>query len=85
MAKKNKVVRVDLTGGFIGAFSTNPRKALEEAIDKGNNDGFNAIYIMPHSTTNAFIFLLQILLLLCTLGLYTWGGGYMILFEKEVL
>lgn len=85
MAKKNKVTRISLMGGLIGALTTNPRKALEDAIDKGNNDGWNAIHIEPHSTTNLFVWVVQLLVLTLTFGLWTWGGGYIVLFEKEVL
>lgn len=70
-------------GGLIGALTTNPRKALADKIDKNNQEGWNAIHIEPHRTTNLFILVLQILVLLLTLGLFTWGGGYLILFEKE--
>lgn len=85
MAKKNRVARISLMGGLIGALTTNPRKALEDEIDKGNNDGWNAIHIEPHATTNLFVWVVQLLVLVCTLGLWTWGGGYMVLFEKEVM
>ena len=83
MAKKNKVSRISLTGGIIGLLITNPRKALEDEIDKGNEEGWNAIHIMPHRTTNFFIFVLQFIVLFLTLFLYTWGGGYLVLFERE--
>jgi hypothetical protein len=83
MAKKNKVSRISLTGGIIGLLITNPRKALEDEIDKGNEEGWNAIYIVPHRTTNFFISVLQFIVLCLTLFLYTWGGGYLVLFERE--
>lgn len=84
MAKKNKVSRISLMGGLIGALMTNPRKALEDEIDKQNQDGWNAIHIDPHRTTNLFIWVLQLAVLVLTLGLFTWGGGYLILFEREL-
>ena len=83
MAKKNRVSRVTLMGGLIGALTTNPRKALENEINKLNKEGWNAIHIDQHRTTNLFIWVLQILVLVLTLGLFTWGGGYLILFEKD--
>ncbi len=83
MAKKNKVTRISLMGGIIGALTTNPRKALEDEINKGNQEGWNAIHIEPHKTTNLFIAGLQIVVLILTLGLFTWGGGYLVLFERE--
>jgi hypothetical protein len=84
MLKKNMVTRVSLMGGLIGALTTNPRKALENEIDEANREGWNAIHIEPHITTNLFIWILQLLVLVLTLGLFTWGGGYLVLFEREV-
>ena len=84
MLKKNMVIRISLMGGLIGAIATNPRKALENEIDKANREGWNAIHIEPHRTTNLFIWILQLLVLALTLGLFTWGGGYLVLFEREV-
>jgi len=84
MLKKNMVTRVSLMGGLIGALATNPRKALENEIDKANREEWNAIHIEPHITTNLFVWILQLLVLALTLGLFTWGGGYLVLFEREV-
>ena len=84
MAKKNKVVRISLSGGIIGMLTTNPRKALDEAIESGNQDGWSAIYFSEHKTSNILIMMVQILVLVLTLFLWTFGAGYMILMEKEV-
>ena len=84
MARKNKVTRVSLMGGLIGMLTTNPRKALEDEIDEQNQNGWTATHIDPHSTTNLFVWVLQLAVLFLTLGLFTWGGGYLILFEKEL-
>ena len=83
MSKVNKVVRIALSGGLIGAIFTNPRKALDDMIDKHNQDGWNAIYFSEHKTSNIFILFLQILVLIFTIGIWTFGAGYMVLFEKE--
>ena len=83
MAKKNKVVRLALSGGIIGALITNPRRALDKEIDKQNQDGWNAIHYTSHGTTNILIKLFQWLILFLTLFLWTFGAGYMILFEKD--
>ena len=85
MAKMNKIARISLMGGLIGALTTNPRKALESAIDKANEEGWNAIHIESHRTTNLFVFFLQLIVLVVTLGLFTWGGGFLVLLEKEVV
>ena len=83
MAKVNKVVRIALSGGIIGALTTNPRKALHDVIEKNNQEGWNAIHFYEHRTSNLFIWLLQLSILILTLFLWTFGAGYMVLFEKE--
>ena len=83
MTKENKIVRIALSGGIIGALFTNPRRTLENRIHKENQEGWNAIYFLPHSETNQFIWLVRMLVLLLTLFLWTFGAGYLILFEKE--
>ena len=83
MAKVNKVVRIALSGGIIGLLATNPRRALDQRIDKENQEGWSATYFIPHSETNLFMSILRLVVLVCTLFLWTWGAGYLILFERE--
>lgn len=80
--RKNKVTRLSLMGGVIGCILTNPRKALEEQIDKENQNGWSAIHIEPHRTTNLAVLAAQTIVLIATCGLWTWGGGYIVLFER---
>lgn len=80
--KRNKVIRLSLSGGLIGLLTTNPRKALDDAIDKANQDGWCAVQIQSHRTTNLLIMFAQIIVLLLTLGLWTWGSGYLVLMER---
>lgn len=82
MRKVNKVVRISLSGGLIGALATNPRRALDKAIDQANAEGWNCHQILPHRTSNALVALFQILVLICTLGLWTFGAGYLLLLER---
>lgn len=81
--KENKIVRVALSGGLLGAMTTNPRRALEKCIAQHNNEGWRCHQVLPHTTSNAAVLLLQLLVALCTLGLWTFGAGYLILFERE--
>jgi hypothetical protein len=81
--KLNKIVRVALPGGLIGALTTNPRKVLEQTIQKHNAAGWNCHQIIFHTTHNLFILVLQVLLLIATIGLWTFGAGYLLLFEKD--
>jgi hypothetical protein len=84
MAKINRVERVSLSGGIIGALATNPRSAIERKCNELNAEGWNCRQIMPHSTRNLFVLILQNIILVCTLFLWTFGAGYILLFEKEV-
>ena len=81
--KLNKIVRIALSGGLVRLILTNTRKALDNMIEKNNNDGWSAIYYTTHSESNIIIILVQWLVLFLTLGLCTFGTGYLILFEKE--
>jgi hypothetical protein len=81
--KRNKVIRLSLSGGIIGLLTTNPRKALDDAIDKANQEGWNAVQIQPHKTSNLLIVMLQVVVLFLTLFLWTWGSGYLVLMERE--
>lgn len=81
--KANKVVRIALSGGIIGWLTTNPRRALDERIDRENQAGWNAVYILPHTDTNLAAQVARLLVLGLTLFLWTWGAGYLILFERE--
>jgi hypothetical protein len=79
----NKVVRISLSGGLIGLLATDPRRAIEDAVSRENAEGYHCHQIVPHSSRNLLVILLQILVLMLTLGLWTWTGGYILLFAKE--
>ena len=78
----NRVERVWLASGIIGMFVTNPRTAIENKCIELNQEGYQAHQILPHNNFNILALLGQILLLVITLGLFTFTPGYMILFKK---
>ena len=41
------------------------------------------MYFTPHVETNLLVAILRLVVLVCTLFLWTWGAGYLILFERE--
>lgn len=81
--KTNKIIHVELSGGLIGLLFTNPRKALEQRIADENRDGWNAVHFDQHSERNILAIALQLLALVLTLGLWTFGAGYFVLLERE--
>lgn len=78
----NKVVRIGLAGGLIGALVTNTKSAFEKAINEANAEGWNLAEVVPLSGTNLFMLLIRVFLLLITLGLFTLGSNYLLVFEK---
>lgn len=81
--KYNRVEIVNLSGGLIGLLGTNPAKAVNARIQLLAADGWHCHQIITHSTRNIFILFLQLLILVCTIGLWTFGAGYMLLMVKE--
>ena len=81
--KINRVERVTLSGGIIGAFVTNARSALEVKMWALNAEGWKCRQVIPEYSLNGFKMLLQLLVLICTLFLWTFEPGYLLLLEKD--
>lgn len=84
MASSNKVMRITLSGGLIGLLGTNPRRTLDNAVDKANQDGWRVVQVIPYSDRNLLMLFLSVLVLVVTIGLYTFGAGYLIVLEREL-
>ena len=82
VVRLNKVDRISLSGGLIGLLFTDPRGALDSNIMKNNSNGWECHQIFPHSSDNLFITILQTVVLIITLGIWTWGAGYIVLYKK---
>ena len=80
---ENKIVRISLAGGIVGLLTTNPRRSLENVIRAQNDEGYRCTYFIPNHAPNLLMRVLQLIVLICTLGLWTWGAGYLILLEKN--
>jgi hypothetical protein len=81
-SRSNKVVRVALSGGLVGLLGTNPAYAIENVISVWNDKGYHCRQILPHETRNLIAKLFQILVLIMTIGIWTFGAGYILLLEK---
>ncbi len=83
--KINKLDSIHFSGGLIGIFTRNVREDIEEVIIERNQEGWNAIQIEEYEEEGFMIVLFQIIILILTLGMWTWGTKrYLILFEKQM-
>jgi hypothetical protein len=80
----NRVERITLAGGLIGALVTNSKVAFEKRIDASNAEGWNLCHVEPLSGANLFMLLIRIIILVLTLGLFTLGASYLLIFERDV-
>lgn len=79
----NKVARIGLAGGLIGALITNTRRAFDKAIEQENQLGWNLCHVEPIGGNNLFMLIVRLLILVLTLGLFTLGPNYILIFEKD--
>ena len=80
-SKQNKVIRVSFSGGILGLLFGSHRGKLETQISKMNAEGWNLAEVIPDHI-NLILWLLRLILLLATLGLWTLGTGYILVFER---
>lgn len=83
MSAANKVDVINLSGGLLGLLLTNPKGALNANIERNNREGWRAVQVLPYSDTNLLLVVLKLVVLVLTLFLWTWGAGYMVLYEKR--
>ena len=83
MAMLNRVERISLSGGIIGSMLTNPRNAIQKKCEALNAEGWNCHQIIPHSSNNILVSVLRAVVLVVTFFMWTFGDGYILLFEKE--
>lgn len=79
---ENKVEVINLSGGILGLLLTNPRSALGKNIAAHNAKGWRVVQVIPHSDTNLMVYLLKLVVLMLTLLMWTWGAGYIVIYER---
>jgi len=79
----NKIVRISLSGGIIGILLTNPKEAIQRAVQIENERGWRLVQILPHKSQNLFIAMAQVIVVIFTLLLWTWSDGYLLIFERD--
>ncbi len=81
MNRINKVTRVNFAGGLIGLIAGSSKGKIQKAIMDENADGWNFVEYIPDQP-NLIIYVLRLMLLMLTLGLWTISTGYIFVFEK---
>jgi hypothetical protein len=86
LRKDNKVIRVNFSGGLLGMIFGSHRGKLQKSIEEQNQQGWNYVDCIADDP-NLILLLLRLILLVVTLGLWTIGVGYILIFErpKDVL
>lgn len=79
--KRNMVINVNLKGGFIGLFSS-PKNVIKNILENYNNQGWNFVYALPPNP-NPLFFIVQLICLVFTLGIYCPLPSYMMILEKK--
>ena len=79
--KDNKVIRINFAGGLLGLVFGSHRGKLQKSIEEENRQGWNYVDCIPDNP-NLLLLLLRFILLIVTLGLWTIGIGYILIFEK---
>ena len=78
-----QVIRKTVAGGLIGALATNPRLTLARVIEAQAAEGWRLTAITPLTGSNLLMALVSLVVLVLTLGLWTFGAGYLLAFEKD--
>ena len=81
MQKVNKSVRVGFSGGLLGALFGNKKGKIDGILQRENADGWNLAYVIPDNR-NLAIIILQLIVLVATLFLWTFSTGHLFIFEK---
>lgn len=81
--KRNKIDEVSFIGGLIGFIFVNPRSVIDARVKEANDHGWTLVDFQKSTGNNLLINVLRVLLLIFTLGLFTFGDGMFLAFEKE--
>jgi len=83
LSKANKVERIRYSGGLLGLIFGNPKGKLNDKVEEMNSMGWN-LHLIHGDNFNILLWLLRLLILIVTLGLWTIGSSELLVFEKEI-
>lgn len=81
MQKTNKVVRISYSGGLLGSTFGSARGQLEKVLEQHNKDGWNLAEVIPDNP-NLVIWAIRVIILILTLGLWTFSSSYLLILER---
>ena len=82
MSKANTVLRIQYSGGLIGLLFASSRGKLNGKVEEMNQRGWHLHLIHPDSP-NLLIWILRIIILFLTAGLWTIGNSELLVFERD--
>jgi len=82
--KRNKIDEITYMGGFIGWLIINPKQTINNRVEEANKAGWTVVNIVPGGSQNALFRFLRIIILILTLGMFTFGDGVYVIFEKDI-
>ena len=82
MRKVNTVDRIRYSGGLLGLLFGSSKGKLNDRVEEMNKNGWN-LHFIHGDNPNLLIWILRILILFVTLGLWTIGSSELLVFEKE--
>ncbi len=82
MQKINKVERIRYSGGIIGLLFGSTKGKMQNKITEMNKQGWN-LHLIHNDQPNLVIWIVRLLILFLTLGLWTIGSSEILVFEKE--
>ena len=82
MKKDNQVERITYAGGLYGLIAGSSKGKLQAKVEEMNSRGWNLHLIHPESL-NILHLLFRLLILMLTLGIWTFGNSELIIFEKN--
>lgn len=80
--KVNTVDRITYAGGLYGLIAGSARGKLQARIEEFNQRGYNLHFIHPDSP-NLLLILLRVVILILTIGIWTFGSSELLVFEKD--
>lgn len=82
MQKINKVERIRYSGGIIGLLFGSTKGKMQNKITEMNKQGWN-LHLIHNDQPNLVIWIIRLLILILTSGLWTIGSSEILVFEKE--